>query len=64
VYSLENAEGLAEAIGRSWILTGNPSSFLHDVDQVEQVTAADVQRVVKTYLAPDRATTVVIPPKK
>jgi len=64
VFSLENAEGLAEAIGRSWILTGNPSSFLHDVDQVEQVTAADVQRVVKTYLAPDRATTVVIPPKK
>ncbi|MCX5747763.1 MAG: pitrilysin family protein [Proteobacteria bacterium] len=63
VFSLENAQGLAEAIGRSWILTGNPSAFLGDVDQIEKVTSADVQRVVKAYLAPDKATVVVIPPK-
>jgi zinc protease len=64
VFSLENAQGLAEAIGRSWILTGDPSSFVHDVDRIEQVTAGDVERVVKTYLTSDRATIVVIPPKK
>ena len=63
VFSLENVQGLAEAIGRSWILTGNPSSFIKDVDSIEKVTAADVQRVVKQYMAPDRATIVVIPPK-
>lgn len=63
VFSLENAQGLAEAIGRSWVLTGNASMFLGDVDQIEKVTAADVQRVVKTYFAPDKATVVVIPPK-
>lgn len=63
VFSLENAQGLAEAIGRSWILTGNPSSFIKDVESIEKVTAADVQRVVKQYMAPDRATVVVIPPK-
>jgi zinc protease len=63
VFSLENAQGLAEAMGRSWILTGNPSSFIKDVDSIEKVTAADVQRVVKQYMAPDRATIVVIPPK-
>lgn len=63
VFSLENAQGMAEAIGRSWILTGNPTSFMSDVDQIEKVTAADVQRVVKTYLTPDLATIVVIPPK-
>ncbi len=63
VFSLENVQGLAEAIGRSWILTGNPSSFIKDVESIEKVTAADVQRVVKQYMAPDRATVVVIPPK-
>ena len=45
MFSLENAQGLAEAIGRSWILTGDPSSFMRDVDEIEKVTAADVQRV-------------------
>jgi zinc protease len=63
VFSLEHAQGLAEAIGRSWVLTGDPQSFLHQVDLIEKVTAADVQRVVKQYLQPDRATVVVIPPK-
>jgi len=63
VFSLENAQGLADAIGRSWIQTGNPTSFMGDVDQVEKVTAADVQRVIKTYMTPELATVVVIPPK-
>lgn len=62
VFSLEHAQGLAEAIGRSWINTGDPGSFLHDVDNIEKVTAADVQRVVKQYMAQDHATVVVIPP--
>jgi len=62
VFSLEHVQGLAEAIGRSWINTGDPSSFLHDVDNIEKVTAADVQRVVKQYLPQDHATVVVIPP--
>ncbi|HEY4244928.1 MAG TPA: pitrilysin family protein [Kofleriaceae bacterium] len=63
VFSLENAQGLAEAIGRSWILTGNPSSFVHDIDAIEAVTAADVQRVVKQYFSPERATIMIIPPR-
>jgi zinc protease len=63
VFSLENAQGLAQAIGRSWITTGNPSSFLRDVDQIEKVSAADVQRAVRQYLTPEKATIVVIPPK-
>jgi zinc protease len=63
VFSLENVQGLAEAIGRSWILTGNPASFMRDVDEIEKVTAADVKRVVTQYFKPDRATIVVIPPR-
>jgi zinc protease len=62
VFSLEHAQGLAEAMGRSWINTGDPSSFLHDVDNVEKVSAGDVERVVKQYMTQDRSTVVVIPP--
>jgi zinc protease len=63
VFSLEQAQGLATAIGRSWILTGDPSSFMRDVDEIEKVTAADVKRVITKYFAADKATIVVIPPK-
>jgi zinc protease len=63
VFSLEQVQGLATAIGRSWILTRDPSSFMRDVDEIEKVTAADVKRVVKQYFAADKATIVVIPPK-
>jgi zinc protease len=63
LFSLETAQGLGEAIGRAWIFTGNPDSFLSEADNLEKVSAADVQRVVKQYLSPDRATVVVIPPK-
>jgi predicted Zn-dependent peptidase len=64
VFSLEDAQGLAEAVGRSWIQTGDPTSFLRDVDEIEKVSAADVKRVVTTYFAPNKTTTVVIPPRK
>ncbi len=63
VFSLEQVQGLATAIGRSWILTGDPTSFVRDVDEIEKVSAADVKRVIKQYLAPDKATIVVIPPR-
>jgi zinc protease len=64
VFSLEEAGGLAEAIGRSWIHTGDPTSFMRDVDEIERVTAADVKRVVTKYFTESAATTVVIPPRK
>jgi zinc protease len=64
VFSLEQAQGLAEAIGRSWILTGDATSFIRDVDEIEKVTAADVKRVLGTYFTTDKSTTVVIPPRK
>ena len=63
VFSLEQAQGLATAMGRSWILTGDPSSFMRDVDEIEKVSAADVKRVATKYFAADKATIVVIPPK-
>jgi len=61
VFSLDNVQGLGEIIGRSWIFTGNPSSFMREVDEVEKVSIADVQRVAKQYLSADQATVVVVP---
>jgi zinc protease len=63
VFSLENAQGLGEAIGRSWIVTGNPSSFLRDPDEIEKISAAEVQRVARQYLSTGHATIVVFPMK-
>jgi zinc protease len=63
LFALENAQGLGEAIGRSWILTGDPGAFAREVEDIEKITAADVQRVVKQYLTNDLSTVVVIPPK-
>ena len=63
VFSLENSQGLGEAIGRAWVFTGSPAAFVTEADDIEKVSAADVQRVVKKYFSPDRATVVVIPPK-
>jgi zinc protease len=61
-FSLENAQGLAQAIGRSWILVGDPTGFMRDVDEIEKVSVQDVARVIKKYMTPDLATIVVIPP--
>ncbi|HEY1556796.1 MAG TPA: pitrilysin family protein [Kofleriaceae bacterium] len=63
VFSLEHVQGLADAMGRSWIQSGDATQFQRDVDEIEKVTAPDVERVVKQYLSPDKATIVVIPPK-
>jgi len=63
VTSLEDVDGLATQIGKSWILTGDSGQWVKDIAEFEKVTAADVERVVKKYMAPERATVVVIPPK-
>ncbi len=62
VFGLENVNGLASQIGLSWILTGDPSQFTRDLAEFEKVTVDDVKRVAKTYLNPEQATVVVIPP--
>ncbi len=63
VFSLDNASGIGEQIGLSWILTGDPGQWMRDLDELEKVSAADVQRVAKSYLTPEQATIVAIPPR-
>lgn len=63
LFSLENAQGLAQAIGRSWILTGDATMFMRDVDAIERLTTQDITAAVKKYMRPELATIVVIPPR-
>jgi zinc protease len=63
LFSLETAQGLGEAAGRSWVLVGDPGAFLRDVDEIEKLTPADIARAAKQHLAADKAITVVIPPR-
>ena len=62
VYGLQSVEGLASQMGTSWVHTGDPSSFLSELDKFQKVGAADVQRVARRYLDPKKMTVVVIPP--
>jgi zinc protease len=63
VFGLDSPLGLAEQIGQSWILTGDPTQWLRDLEAFEKITSADLARVAKKYLTPERATVVVVPPK-
>jgi zinc protease len=63
VFGLQGAAGLGEQIGTSWILTGDPGQFLRDIDEIEKLTVADLQRAARTYLDPGKATIVVVPAK-
>jgi zinc protease len=63
VFGLDSPLGLAEQVGQSWILTGDPTQWLRDLQAFEKLTSADIARVAKQYLVPERATVVVVPPK-
>ena len=59
---LETISGKALVLGRSDVYFGDPKSFLKIVDTYDKVTAADVKRVARAYLAPtNRTVTVLIP---
>ncbi len=62
VFGLETVTGLAQQIGTSWINTGDPRAWLAEYDAIQAVTAADVTRVVKTYLQPGNMTVMLVPP--
>ncbi len=61
VFGLEGVAGLANQIGTSWILTGDPEQFLSDIPEFEAVDAAEIQRVAQKYLVDNNMTIVVVP---
>ncbi|MFO1014004.1 MAG: pitrilysin family protein [Caulobacteraceae bacterium] len=50
----ETVEGRADALGFAFILQGDAAKANTDIADLQRVTAADIQRVAKTYLRPDQ----------
>jgi zinc protease len=57
---LETLDGLADRIGTSATIYGNPRAFLGDVARLDRVNAADVKRVAATYLRRTNLTLVIL----
>jgi zinc protease len=49
LHELETAEGKAQALGRAAVVLKDPEKANSDVRELQAVTAADVQRVMKKY---------------
>jgi zinc protease len=60
---LETLGGLAHQIGVSTYLYGDPRAFLSEVERLDKVSAADVQRVARAYLVRTNLSLVLIDPK-
>ena len=62
--SLERVGGKADQLNEYFYQTGNPDAFQKDLDRYLAVTAADVQRVVRTYLTGPRVILSIVPEGK
>ncbi len=62
VFGLQSVEGLAFQVGASAIQRGDPTAWVKSYEKYLAVTPADVQRVARTYLVPEKLTLVVVPP--
>ncbi len=62
VFDREKVKDKADAIGEAAVIAGDLSRVNHELEQYEQVTAADVQRAAMRYLTPQNRTTVFMLP--
>ncbi|MEE2835637.1 MAG: pitrilysin family protein [Myxococcota bacterium] len=63
VAKLKKAHGIASLLGWSLMYHGDWRPALTELDRLRAVQPEDVQRVAKTYLAPDRMTVVKLLPE-
>lgn len=54
----EGAQGRAQVLGWALIRTRDPASADREVAEIQKVTAADIQRVARQYLTPQRQITM------
>ncbi|MBI2688405.1 MAG: insulinase family protein [Acidobacteria bacterium] len=63
--ALDSNSGLAGALASNWMTYGDWRKMFTDLEELDKVTPADVQRVAKTYLLPSNKTVgVTVQPKK
>ncbi|MCY7375323.1 MAG: insulinase family protein [Pyrinomonadaceae bacterium] len=61
IFGLQNVLGKADTMNSYATYVGKPDYFQADLDRYRKVTAADVQRVAKTYLTKDRFVMSFVP---
>jgi zinc protease len=54
----ESVEDRATTLGMALIMTGDPTAADREIAEIQAVTAADVQRVARRYLTPQRQITI------
>ena len=59
--SLQTVSRKADALNAYYYETGNPDGFQQELDDLNAVTAADIQRVIRTYLQGPRVMISVVP---
>lgn len=63
VFGMQNVLGKADQMNNYATYVGKPDYFQADLDRYRKVTAADVQRVAKTYITGDRFVMQFVPRK-
>ncbi|MBC7562855.1 MAG: insulinase family protein [Gemmatimonadaceae bacterium] len=62
--SVQTVSGKADQLNEYYYQRGTPDGFQDDLDQLRAVSAADIQRVVRTYLQAPRVMISVVPQGK
>jgi zinc protease len=62
VFGLEQVQDRAVSIGNATLIDGDPKMAAHRLDRWRAVTAADIQRVARTYLVRENRTRVWVIP--
>lgn len=63
VDSLKTLHGKAEALAQNEVLFGDYTRVFTDINKYLKVTPAEIQKVARKYLAPERSNLVVVRPK-
>ncbi|MGB7069160.1 MAG: pitrilysin family protein [Pyrinomonadaceae bacterium] len=64
IFGMQNVLGKADTMNGYATYVGHPNGFQADLDRYRRVTAADVQRVAKSYLNGDRFVMQFVPRKE
>lgn len=60
-FAIQGIDGIARQVGTSWLAAGEPGGYRDGYDKLGKVTAADITRVAREYLAADKRLTMLIP---
>jgi zinc protease len=59
IYSLESSTSVAELFG-SYLARGDIAPLMNYEDAIEALNPADIQKIAKTYLVPEKSTTLIL----